>query len=86
MAQPDTYNNENELIKWLKDDLEEQKKEIAKVKGILPEEVDGKDLTLNIGNENKSLSIDFNFFDVKFYNYMNINFKNVIFNKKIVCF
>lgn len=47
MGQPRVYNTEEELIKWLKYDLEEQRKEIAKEREILPEEVDKKDLTLN---------------------------------------
>lgn len=86
MEQPEIYNNLQELIDWLEYDLEEQRKEIAKEREILPDEVDKKDLTLNIGNKNKSLSIDFdfNFFDFQFYHYTNMNFKNVTFNKKIV--
>lgn len=44
------YNNLNELIDWLKYDLEEQRKEIAKSKNIDIKEVKYKELVLNFGN------------------------------------
>ncbi len=53
MAQPDTYNNENELIDWLKYDLEEQRKEIAKDRGISKDDVKDEELVLHIGDKNK---------------------------------
>lgn len=50
MEQPKVYYTEEELIKWLICDLEEQKKEIAKGKNIDIKEVKYKELVLNFGN------------------------------------
>lgn len=40
MEQPKVYNTEDELIKWLKYDLKEQRKYIAKEKGISKNKVE----------------------------------------------
>lgn len=53
MKQPDIYNNLNELIDWLKYDLEEQRKEIAKDRGISKDDVKDEELVLHIGDKNK---------------------------------
>ena len=50
MEQPKVYNTEEDLIKWLKYDLKEQRKEIAKSKNIDIKEVKYKELVLNFGN------------------------------------
>lgn len=52
MEQPKIYNNEAELINWLKYDLEEQRKEIAKNKNISLNDVKDEELVLHIGSKN----------------------------------
>ena len=59
MKQPDIYNNLNELIDWIKYDLEEQRKEIAKDRGISKDDVKDEELVFHIGDKNKdSDSVD----------------------------
>ena len=59
MKQPDIYNNLNELIDWLKYDLEKQRIDIAKNRNISPDDVKDEELVLHIGDKNKdSDSID----------------------------
>lgn len=84
MKQPNLYKNPKELIKWLKFDLKKQRKENIK-----------KELILNIGNDDKTIIIDFEFNLVNIINklYKNkyktdnieidykMNFDNIVFNK-----
>ena len=79
MKQPKEYNNEQELIKWLIYDLNEQKKEIVKEKNININEVENKDLVLNIGYKNpinvtldKFIKVNFSFNIVKIINLLYI--------------
>ena len=60
MEQPKIYNNEAELINWLKYDLEEQRKEIAKNKNISLNDVKDEELVLHIGSKNN----DYNAIDL----------------------
>ena len=48
MEQPKNYNNLQELIDWLKYDLEEQRKEIAKYRCISLNDVEDEELFLHI--------------------------------------
>lgn len=67
MKQPKIYNTEEDLIKWLIYDLEEQKKEIAKSKNIDIKEVKYKELVLNFGNN--KIPINKNVKDFQNYNF-----------------
>ncbi len=60
MEQPKIYNNIEELIDWLKYDLEEQRKEIAN------EEVKEEDLILNIGRTDLIFECDYIIIDFDF--------------------
>lgn len=96
MEQPKVYNKEEELIKWLEYDLKEQRKEIAKDRGISLNDVKEEELVLHIGNKNfKSIEkIEINFeFDfsaiIKKINiknneiYYKVNCANLIFSKMV---
>ncbi|WP_302272350.1 hypothetical protein [Brachyspira aalborgi] len=98
MEQPKIYNNEAELINWLKYDLEEQRKNIANEKCILLEKVKEEDLTLNIGRTDFIFGCDYIIinFDFIFDNivssiygniiediYFKINCNGLIFNKYV---
>ncbi|KLI47821.1 hypothetical protein SZ41_08690 [Brachyspira hyodysenteriae] len=98
MEQPKEYNSIIDLIKWLKSDLKQQKDEISKKNGIPKNNINEKDLVLNIGKkdffilkkENKdkiviNCSIILDEFIDKKTNQINykINFSNCIFNKII---
>lgn len=78
MEQLDMYNNLNELIDWLKYDLEEQRKEIAKDRGISKDDVKDEELVLHIGDKNKdSGTIDLLNQQYTTYN-MCFNFKHIL--------
>ncbi|TXJ38973.1 hypothetical protein EPJ66_01565 [Brachyspira aalborgi] len=62
MKQPKIYNTEEDLIKWLKYDLNKQRKKIAKNKSIKKYLVKNEELTLNIGDKNR---VGFNFFTIE---------------------
>jgi len=64
MGQPTVYNEgeENKLIEWLKENLEQQRKDIAKKKKIYESEVKDEELTLNIGNSSIEIKINFHFY------------------------
>lgn len=95
MEQPRVYNTEEDLIKWLKYDLKEQKKNISKEKKVSQNKVKKEELTLNIGNkdikscdENKKINFEFDFSAIiKKINiknnevYYKVNCSNLIFNK-----
>ena len=96
MEQPKVYNKEEELIKWLEYDLKEQRKEIAKDRGISLNDVKEEELVLHIVNKNfKSIEkIEINFeFDfsaiIKKINiknneiYYKVNCANLIFSKMV---
>ncbi|MCZ9878009.1 hypothetical protein OFP91_10670 [Brachyspira hyodysenteriae] len=51
MEQPKEYNSIIDLIKWLKSDLKQQKDEISKKNGIPKNNINEKDLVLNIGKK-----------------------------------
>lgn len=51
MKQPKIYNTEEDLIKWLKYDLKEQKKHISREKKESQNKVKKEELTLNIGSK-----------------------------------
>lgn len=74
MEQPKVYNTEEELIKWLKYDLEEQRRETAELEeAILGEKIPLKKveemcLTLNIGMKAEDISDDYT-------EYIEINFE-----------
>lgn len=98
MEQPKIYNNIEELIDWLKYDLEEQRKEIANKKCILLEKVKEEDLILNIGRTDLIYECDYIIIDFDFifddivssiYGsiiediYFQINCNGLIFNKSV---
>ncbi|WP_432631924.1 hypothetical protein [Brachyspira sp.] len=74
MEQPKVYNTEEELIKWLKYDLKEQRRETAELEeAILGEKiplkkVEERYLTLNIGMKAENISDDY-------IEYIEINFE-----------
>ena len=61
MSQPNRYESEEDLIDWLKENLESQKKKIAEDKQIKENEVKNEKLTLNIGSREKKITVDFDF-------------------------
>ena len=79
MEQPKIYNNEAELINWLKYDLEEQRKEIAKNKNISLNDVKDEELVLHIGSKNN----DYNAIDLSNQPY---TIYNMYFNFYIIFF
>ena len=96
MEQPKVYNKEEELIKWLEYDLKEQRKEIAKDRGISLNDVKEEELVLHIGNKNfksiEKIEINFDFdFSILIKEFCkddeNVGFKincgYLIFNKQI---
>lgn len=97
MKQPKIYNTEEDLIKWLKYDLKEQKKHISREKKESQNKVKKEELTLNIGSKDiKSCDekIEINFeFDfsaiIKKINiknneiYYKVNCANLIFSKMV---
>ena len=96
MEQPSIYNTEEDLIKWLKYDLEEQRKEIAKDRSISLDDVKDEELVLHIGNkditacEKIEINFEFDFFDIiKKINinnnkiYYKVNCANLIFNRML---
>lgn len=78
MKQPDIYNNLNELIDWLKYDLEKQRIDIAKNRNISPDDVKEEELVLHIGDKNKD-SDAINLLNQQYITYnMCFNFKHIL--------
>ena len=78
MEQPKIYNNLQELIDWLKYDLDEQRKKIIKDRGISLNDVEDEELVLHIGSKNNDsnainlLNQQYTTFNICF------NFKNIL--------